>query len=653
MQSRHDYQAKQKLTTLEGILFLYKVCGKYLRRYWLRFAFGILLGLSFGMVNASSLWVSKIYMERLLPPAPFKIPTYVEPSPPPANAAAFAKYKYKFDLVKNKFVFSGKQFGLRANQAINRFIDPWLPLVKRPLGWQQILGGVILLPLALFLRGATSYLSSYYFNWVGLRVTNDLRLDALAKLHTLSLDYFNKRSTADLLGRVNSDTGVVRSFLTLGFNDIIKEPFTFVCVFSFMLVINWKLTLFACTLMPICLIPISILGKKSRKASRADSQKMMGAENGLIEALANIRVVKSFRLEKQQSEEFADALRTSIKYAMRNIKAKELLNPIIEVVSAFGIAIILIYIISHNISLPNLAAFLVGLITLYSPLKKIGGIHLYFSQASFSVERLSEFFGEVPTVAEKPNPIRLEKFSRDIRLENVGFSYGDGMVLQHVTLQVPRGMKLGIAGESGSGKTTLINLLLRFYDVTEGRILVDGHDVRDLSFNSHRSIMSLVGQEVLLFNRSIAENIEFGLLGASRAQIEAAAKGAFAHDFIMGLPHGYETVIGERGVRLSGGQRQRLAIARAFVRDAPILILDEATASLDSTAEAEVQAAIDRLAEGRTVISIAHRLSTLKDCNKIVVFEKGRIIEEGTMPKLIAARGPFASMAARQGLNNS
>ncbi|MDD5262151.1 MAG: ABC transporter ATP-binding protein [Methylacidiphilales bacterium] len=640
MPSRHDYQAKQKLTTIQGAVFLYKVCGKYLRRYWLRFVLGILLGLSFGMVNASSLWVTKTLVDHMTPATPTAAPDAKKPvSPPPATAGFVKQLQYKAKI-------TGRRYAKR----IDETTDHWIPRVGRSVQWQEIVGGTLLLPFLLFLRGGVSYLSSYYFAWVGLRVTNDLRLDALTKLHSLSLDYFNKRSTADLLGRVNSDTGVIRAFLSLGFNDIIKEPFTFFCVFSAMLVINWKLTLFACTLMPLCFIPISILGKKSRKASRADSQKMMGAENGLIEALANIRVVKSFRLESQQKEEFADALRTSIKYAMRNIKAKELLNPIIEVISMLGISVIIVYVISQNIPIPNLAAFLVGLITLYSPLKKIGGIHIYFSQASFSVERLSEFFSEVPTVAEKPNPVLLERFSRNIRLENVGFSYGDGMVLQNVSLQVPRGMKLGIAGESGSGKTTLINLLLRFYDVTEGRILVDGHDVRDLSFDSHRRIMSLVGQEVLLFNRSIAENIEFGLLGATRTQIEEAAKGAFAHEFITQLPHGYDTIIGERGVRLSGGQRQRLAIARAFVRDAPILILDEATASLDSTAEAEVQAAIDRLAQGRTVISIAHRLSTLKDCNLIVVFDKGRIIEQGTMGELLRAKGAFAIMAARQGI---
>jgi len=638
MPSRHDYQAKQKLTTLQGILFLYKVCGKYLRRYWLRFVLGIFLGLSFGMVNASSLWVTKTLVDRMTPVSALPAPTV--PKSPAANAG-----------FSERFQFKAKQEGLRYLNRINSTTDRWLPRVGRPLHWREIVGGTLLLPFLLFLRGAVSYLSSYYFAWVGLRVTNDLRLDALAKLHTLSLDYFNKRSTADLLGRVNSDTGVVRTFLSLGFNDIIKEPFTFVCVFAGMLLINWKLTLVACTLMPLCLIPVAILGKKSRKASRADSQKMMGAENGLIEALANIRVVKSFNLEKQQSDEFADALRTSVQYAMRNIKAKELLNPIIEVISMLGISVIIVYVISQNIPIPNLAAFLVGLITLYSPLKKIGSIHIYFSTASFSVERLSEFFKEIPTVAEKPNPLRLEKFQQELRLEKVGFSYGEGMVLQNVSLQVPRGMKLGIAGESGSGKTTLINLLLRFYDVTEGRILIDGHDIRDIAFDSHRRIMSLVGQEVLLFNRSIAENIEFGLLGASREQIIAAAKGAYAHDFITQLPHGYDTVIGERGVRLSGGQRQRLAIARAFVRDAPILILDEATASLDSTAEAEVQTAIDHLAEGRTVISIAHRLSTLKDCGLIVVFEKGRIIEQGTMPELLRAKGAFAVMAGRQGIS--
>ena len=632
-----NYQAKVKLTTFESIGFLYVTCWKYLRAYWLRFALGIIFGLSFGIFNGTLLLATKVIADRMTPQ---KISTPVQAVQKSGgeNTATYLPSKIKVQAKKVQAV-------------ISQAVDGWLPRINRPLDWRQSVGVVLVLPLFMFLRGAISYLSSYYFAWVGLRVSNNLRLDALAKLHTLSLDYYNKRTTADLMTRIGGDTVVVRTFLSLGFNDVIKEPVTFLSVFGAMLYTDWKLTLIACTLMPACLVPMRILNRKSRAANRADATRMMHADGGLFEAMANIRVVKSFRLEQQQQKEFRESLSASIKYNMRNIKAKELLNPIIETISMLGVGFILLYVLIYKVPFSNVLVFIFGIATLFSPLKKIAGLHNYFSAASFSIDRLSEFLSEKPTVVEKNPAVPLVSFTDKIVLDRVGFSYGEGQILHSLSLEIPRGMKLGIAGESGSGKSTLINLLLRFYDPTEGRIIIDGVDLRDLSFDCHRHLMSLVSQEVLLFNRSIAENIEFGRLGASRQQIEEAARGAFAHDFIKALPEGYDTRIGERGVRLSGGQRQRLAIARAFVRNAPILVLDEATASLDSASEEEVQDAIDRLAVGRTVISIAHRLSTLKDCDKIIVLESGRITEQGTLQELIAAQGAFARMAGRQGMS--
>jgi ABC-type multidrug transport system fused ATPase/permease subunit len=264
--------------------------------------------------------------------------------------------------------------------------------------------------------------------------------------------------------------------------------------------------------------------------------------------------------------------------------------------------------------------------------------------------RLAELFREEPRVKEPANPRPLGHFQSTLAFDNVSFAYADRKVLRDFTLAIPRGLKLGIAGESGSGKTTLVNLLFRFYDPTRGAVLIDGLDVREVSPRDLRRQMALVSQDVVLFDQTVAENIACGKPGATPAEVEAAAKAAFAHDFILQLPQGYDTRIGERGVTLSGGQRQRLAIARAFVRDAPILVLDEATASLDSKAEAEVQAAIDRLAEHRTVICVAHRLSTLAGMDRIVVLSEGRIIEQGGFNELLAAAGAFAAMANRQGI---
>jgi subfamily B ATP-binding cassette protein MsbA len=292
----------------------------------------------------------------------------------------------------------------------------------------------------------------------------------------------------------------------------------------------------------------------------------------------------------------------------------------------------------------------VGFVFFFQSVKKLSAVHILFEQTHVSVERLMDVLGQQPKVCDPPNPKPFHEFKSGITLENVSFHYVEKGVLSDVQLEIPRGFKLGVAGESGSGKTTLVNLLFRFYDPTSGTLKVDGLDLRDISVRDLRQQMALVSQDVIIFDQTIAENIAAGKFGATRSEIETAARSAFAHEFIMQLPQGYDTRVGERGLTLSGGQRQRIAIARAFVRNAPILVLDEATASLDSKAEAEVQAAIDRLAEHRTVVCVAHRLSTLATMDKVIVLFEGRIVESGGFAELLAKGGVFSAMAERQGI---
>ena len=287
---------------------------------------------------------------------------------------------------------------------------------------------------------------------------------------------------------------------------------------------------------------------------------------------------------------------------------------------------------------------------LYQPIKKLGGINQYYQEASVGVGMLKGVFSQNPSVEESETPYNLLPIRDRVKFEKVDFSYESEPVLQSFELDVSKGMKFGVVGESGAGKSTLVNLLLRFYDPTKGRVTIDGTDIREVTFESLRGQMALVSQEVVIFDQTVAENIACGKLDASREEIVAAAKAANAHEFIEGLPEGYDTRLGEQGTRLSGGQRQRIAIARAFVRQAPILILDEATAALDSKAEAEVQGAIDRLEEGRTVVCVAHRLSTLRGMDKIIVLEEGRVVEEGGFAELLERDGVFAEMARKQGL---
>jgi subfamily B ATP-binding cassette protein MsbA len=289
---------------------------------------------------------------------------------------------------------------------------------------------------------------------------------------------------------------------------------------------------------------------------------------------------------------------------------------------------------------------------LFQPVKKLAGLHILMEQAGVGVQRLKELLAEQPSVKEPLDPKPLRPFEKEIAFDNVTFAFGKKVVLRNFSLTIPRGFRLGLAGESGCGKTTALNLLFRFYDPAQGCVKMDGLDLREVSLHDLRRQMALVSQDIVIFDQTVAENIACGKLGvrATREEVEAAARAAFAHDFILHLPLGYDTHVGERGVNLSGGQRQRLAIARAFVRNAPILVLDEATAALDSKSEAEVQAAIDRLAEHRTVICVAHRLSTLASMDRIIVLADGQIVESGGFEKLLRTSGSFAAMAARQGM---
>jgi subfamily B ATP-binding cassette protein MsbA len=335
---------------------------------------------------------------------------------------------------------------------------------------------------------------------------------------------------------------------------------------------------------------------------------------------------------------------------MGALKAKELVNPFIEIISMIGIGLMIVFVFRTGVSISDFAGFLVGLILFFQPIKKLAAVHMLFEQAAPGVERLIGFLNEEPSVKEPLNPKPLTGFKSEIRFENVTFSYGDRQIIRDFDLVIPAGARVGFAGPSGSGKSTLVNLLFRFYDPQTGAIKIDGLDLREVSSRDLRQQLALVSQDIVVFDQSVAENIACGRPGATQAEIENAARAAYAHEFIEILPEGYRTRLGERGVKLSGGQRQRISIARAFIRNAPIMVLDEATGSLDSQAEAEVQRALDHVSENRTVISVAHRLSTLSSCDQVIVLVDGQIVEQGSYNELLRRGGTFAAMAKRQGI---
>ena len=588
---------------------------------------GVLLGVLFGISNAAILAGSKALLNRVFPQ--------------PASET-------QLNVGRTEASKQISEFASRAKERLGAIADPWLPKEKRAIDTKQVIGLLIFFPLLFAFRGYIGYLSSYCMGWVSERVISDLRQDVFQKLSTLSLDFYNRATMGDLITHVHGDTQALQKSLNLGVSDLVKEPVTIIFTLGYLVWMDWKLTVFVAAFMPICVVPMAVLGRKVRKASKGNVKTGVLQQSLLVEFLSSIRLIKAYKLEKQATERFAQHARQLVHHGMKQIQAKELVNPLIETIGAVGLGILLVYIIYTGKTGSELAVFVGAVALVYTPIKKVAGLHVYYQQASVGIDRLMRIFQEQPTVKELVQPNPMKPFAREIRFENVTFAYNDQAVLRDFSLTIPFGMKLGVVGESGSGKSTLVNLLFRFYDPQHGRILIDGQDIREVSTQDLRAQMALVSQEIILFDQSIAENIACGRPGASRAEIEAAAKAAFAHEFIQKLPDGYDTRVGDRGILLSGGQRQRIAIARAFVRQAPILALDEATAALDAESEAQVQRAIDHLSEHRTVISVAHRLSTLAKMDKIIVIRAGEIVEEGTFSELLRGDGIFGSMAQRQ-----
>lgn len=616
----------------------------FIRPYKWALMVGILMGILFGMSNAGVLWTMETILTRLdagAESAPAGPANETESSD--AGGGLVDSMSAEWDGA-----IGNVKEGVAAK--VDAWIDPWVPKAGRPIDGRQVVGLLLFLPLFVALRSATDYFSLFLMNFVGQSVVNDVRVKVVENLSRLSLDYFNRSTLGNMVTHINGDTRAVERFLSSGVDHIVKDPITIISVFTWLCLIDWPLTLASVVLLPVCLVPILYLGRKARKASKKMVQTNVVQAGMMIEMLGGIRVVKSFNLEGNLVERFRKLSGQLIRQTMKAVRATELTGPIIETVSVFGVGAIILFVAYTRRDIPELVTFFGGLIMLYMPVKKLAKLHMLVERTSVGIQRLINILAEEPSVKDPPHPQHITSFEQSITFENVSFAYQEKPVLEELNLTIPRGCKLGVAGESGSGKSTLVNLIFRFFDPTHGVIRLDGHDLRDISMIDLRNRLALVSQEVVIFDQTVHDNIACGKLHATREEVVDAAKHAFAHEFIMNLEEGYDTRLGEKGVLLSGGQRQRISIARAFVRNAPILVLDEATAALDSQAEAEVQKALDHLAENRTVISIAHRLSTLQRSDAIIVLSKGRIIERGTFGELLRGEGTFAVMAAKQGI---
>ena len=497
-------------------------------------------------------------------------------------------------------------------------------------------------------RGLVNFGHSYLMEYVGQRIVEDLRNRLNRHLQYLSVAYFHNNPTGTILSRVTNDTTLVREALTQTSASMMKDSTTLIALVIVAFVKDWFLAVLAFIVFPLTILPLMEVYKKVRRFSR-QGQGALGYLSALLqEAIQGNRVVKAFGMEAYEQQRFAAENRRIFRHSMRAGRLRAFVPSMVELVAACGIAAVVWYggasVIEGERTQGAFVAFLTAMLLLYEPFKHLTRTNAAIQTGLAAAERLFEVLDEPPEVSDRPGAQRLPGVAQGLRFEQVSFRYGQEWVLKDICLNIRAGEAVALVGPSGGGKSTLADLIPRFYDVEQGRICVDGTDIRDITLQSLRAQIAVVTQFTFLFNDTVRNNIAYGGPQRPLEEVVAAAEAAYAHDFITALPQGYDTVIGELGVRLSGGQRQRLAIARALLKNAPILILDEATSSLDNESERLVQAAIERLMTGRTVLVIAHRLSTIHRADRIVVIHEGRIVEEGGHEELLAHNAQYRKL---------
>ena len=494
------------------------------------------------------------------------------------------------------------------------------------------------------LKGLGSYASAYLMAWVGQRVVMDLRNALYAHILGQSASFFAARSTGELMSRINNDVGQVQQAVSETAGDLARETLALVGFAALLFYYDPWLAIFCIISAPLIVYPLIRLGQRVRRTTRRSQEALQSISHISAEALTGHRIVKAFGNEKKEADRFARAGFQLFRTNMKVTAALSSLPPLMELLGGFGMAAALWYgsreISNGDLTIGELTSFIATLFLMYGPAKKLSRVNANLQQAMAASERIFEMLDTHTEVTEKPGAPALAPFTESIEFRDVAFGYDDTRrILRGVSVSVRAGQMVAIVGRSGAGKTTLVNLLPRFYDVTGGSILLDGVDIRDVTLSSLRGQIGMVTQETVLFDETVANNIAYGAPRASASDIEAAARAANAHDFIVALADGYDTLIGERGQRLSGGQRQRLAIARALLKNAPILVLDEATSALDAESELLVQEALANLMMNRTSFVIAHRLSTIRRADAIIVLERGRIVEVGRHDELLARQG--------------
>lgn len=603
------------------MLILFRRLLPFVRPYRVRLLLGLSFGVLFALANGALMLVIKLVVNLL-----FAAADTVAPAKLVEQAPGFVR------------------------PLLERIVH-WLPVLESP---SSKFGRVLLIcsiPAVMLARNLFAYLNAYLMSWAALRAIADLRTKLFDHLQNLSLDFFSRARTGDLISRISNDTQVLYSIINGSVATMIKDPVTVVVLLGVMLAQPQQrtLALLSIVVVPLCLVPMTIYGRKARKSARMMQGHISELTSLMHESFTGNRIIKAYNLESSALAQFRETTRNYVSHMMRLVRANEIPSQLTEFVGAISVSLVLIYVAltikpGGAKSPGDFLAFVLSIVVMYQPIKALTRLHNQLNQASAASEHVFELLETRSTVQNPPAPLPLDASKARIQFQHVDFDYGEKPVLRAINLNVQPGQLVALVGSSGSGKTTLTNLLLRFYDPQRGAVLIGGTDIRSVAIQDLRRQVALVAQETILFNDTVRHNIALGRPGATDAEIEAAARHAHAHDFIIEKPQGYDTLVGEKGIAISGGQRQRIAIARAILKDAPILVLDEATNALDAESERAVQAALEELMQGRTTICIAHRLSTIQKADLIVVLDGGRIVETGTHLELLKARGIYCKL---------
>jgi subfamily B ATP-binding cassette protein MsbA len=589
---------------------------KFLRPYRTRFILGLLCGIVFAMANALMILSIKLVVDVVFPGStPHTIHDYVSKAP---------------GWVQN---------------LLNHF-RPWLPSLPAPSSQGEKVLLICTIPVIMLFRAVFGYLNVYLVNWSAVRTVVDIRTTLFEHLQGLPLSFFSQARTGDLISRITSDTQTLYTIISNSLSSATKDPVTVIATLSVLLSKPEQraLTGISIIVLPACVVPIVIYGRKVRKSARAIQGKVSELATLMHESFTGNRIIKAYNLENAISQQFRETTKKFISHAMRVVRSNELPSQTTEFLGGVGVTLVLLYVEfvrGGRFETGDFVQFIGGIVIMYQPIKSLTRLHNQLHQAKAASERVFELLEMKSTMLEPANPRPLKAAGADIHFQGINFDYGEKPVLRGIDLEVKAGQFVALVGSSGSGKTTLLNLLPRFYDPQSGSVRIGDIDIRDVAIADLRRQIALVTQDTVLFHDTIRRNIALGRAGATDAEIEAAARHANAHEFILQKPLGYDTVIGEKGIQLSGGQRQRIAIARAIVKDAPILILDEATSSLDNESERIVQAALEDLMRNRTTICIAHRLSTIQKADVIIVLSEGQIVETGTHDGLMKRGGTY------------